>query len=557
MRTQVLRLASICLVTVCCTAGGLASAAEPDLRIQEAAARQDKVAIRALLKQRVDVNVARADGATALLWATHWNDLETVDLLLKAGANVNAVDDHGVTPLSEACGNASLAMVEKLLQAGANPNLAQNSGLTPLMISAHTGNVNIVKALLARGADINAATKETKDTALMWAIADGHSDIFRVFLEVHADVHAANTKSFTPLIIAARNGDIEMAKALIAAGVNVNETGPDGTHVLPYAINANQPAFAMFLLEQGANPEGSMGGVHALHTAVGGAGPWLTDWNRTHGGGGGFLSQVPAPGQGRRGGGMSQAARLQLVKELLKRGADPNARVTASTMFMNYIGYPKKGAFEPFSCGTGDLLGATPLWMAAYNANGGVGGFGGADGNQQQVGGVQMDAEAAAQSTAIIRELLTAGADHRLTTVDGTTPLMVAAGLGRATFSPGLQRGRRSPSAEAAVTVLLDAGADINAVNEADFAAIHGAAFRGLDEVIKILVDRGANINARDYRGRTPYRLAEGSKQSFQFQAYPETAEFIKGLGADITLGIAGDLQERLRDAAPAGQQQQ
>jgi ankyrin repeat protein len=141
--------------------------------------------------------------------------------------------------------------------------------------------------------------------------------------------------------------------------------------------------------------------------------------------------------------------------------------------------------------------------------------------------------------------------------VDGTTPLMVAAGLGRCTFSPGLQRGRRSQSAEAAVTVLLDAGADINGVNEADFTALHGAAMRGLDEVLKILVDRGANINARDYRGRTAFRLAEGSKQSFQFQAYPETAQFIRGLGADTTLGIPGDLQERLRDATPTTQQQQ
>src|SRR5204863_713300 len=153
--------------------------------------------------------------------------------------------------------------------------------------------------------------------------------------------------------------------------------------------------------------------------------------------------------------------------------------------------------------------------------------------------------------------LLAAGADLKRTSDDGTTPLMVAAGLGRCTFNPNIKRGARSPSAEQAVSVLLDAGADINAVNEADFTALHGAAFRGLNEVIKILVDRGARLNARDYRGRTAYRMAEGAKQSFQFQAYPETAQFIKGLGADTTLGIPGDLQERLRDAAPAATQQQ
>ena len=147
--------------------------------------------------------------------------------------------------------------------------------------------------------------------------------------------------------------------------------------------------------------------------------------------------------------------------------------------------------------------------------------------------------------------------DRRLTSDDGTTPLMVAAGLGRATFTPGKPRANRSAGAEAAVQVLLDAGADINGVNEADFTALHGAAFRGLNEVIQILVDRGANINARDFRGRTPYRLAEGSKQSFQFQAWPETAEFIKKLGANTTLGIPGTVQERLRDVPAADQQQQ
>jgi len=112
------------------------------------------------------------------------------------------------------------------------------------------------------------------------------------------------------------------------------------------------------------------------------------------------------------------------------------------------------------------------------------------------------------------------------------------------------------------VTVLLDAGADIDAVNEADFTALHGAAFRGLNEVIQILIDRGADINARDFKGRTPYRIAEGSKQSFQFQAYPETAEFLKKLGANTKLGVPGTVQERARDlttlaaeARAAGQQ--
>jgi ankyrin repeat protein len=267
---------------------------------------------------------------------------------------------------------------------------------------------------------------------------------------------------------------------------------------------------------------------------------WLREWTQRHGAGDGLGFGVSL------GRPLPAATRLALVKSLLAKGADPNARTTTSTMLMGYIGYPKKGAFEPFACGTGDLRGATPLWVAAYTANGS--GYSG-DQTAGRMGRNETSGE-------ILRALLAAGADYRLTTDDGTTPLMMAAGLGRSTFDPNLKRGTRSPGGEEAVTILLDAGADINAVNEADFAAIHGAAFRGLNEIIQILVDRGANINARDFRGRTPYRLAEGSKQSFQFQAYPETAVFIRSLGADTTLGIPGTVQERLRDVPAADAQQ-
>jgi ankyrin repeat protein len=134
---------------------------------------------------------------------------------------------------------------------------------------------------------------------------------------------------------------------------------------------------------------------------------------------------------------------------------------------------------------------------------------------------------------------------------------MVAAGLGRSTYTPRKPRGDRSIGAEEAVTVLLEAGANINQVNEADFNALHGAAMRGLNEVVEFLVQHGADINARDFRGRTAYRLAEGSKQSFQFQEWPETAALLKKLGANPRLGIPGTVQERVRDVpAPVAQQQ-
>jgi hypothetical protein len=217
---------------------------------------------------------------------------------------------------------------------------------------------------------------------------------------------------------------------------------------------------------------------------------------------------------------------------------------------MNYIGYPKKGAFEPFACGTGDLRGATALWVAAYTANGGQ------RPNAATVVGQEADATRMGSPADVIKALLDAGADQKIASLDGTTPFMVAAGLGRASFTPGSKRAPRSMGAEEAVKVLFEAGAEINRVNEADFTALHGAAMRGLNEVVKYLVDNGADINARDFRGRTAYRLAEGSKQSFQFQAWPETAEYIKSLGANTRLGLAGTVQERLRDITATSQQQ-
>ncbi len=517
MRSTINSLAGMCVWSLLLSAG-LATAAGPDLRLVDAMARQDADAARALLDEGVDVDAARADGVTALLWAAHWDDLGTAGLLLSAGADVNGAENHGVAPLARACENASVAMVATLLAAGADPNATQMSGLTPLMTAARTGNLEVVEALLAHGADVSASTVSLGATPLMWAVAAPHPPVVRVLLDAGADPNTSTTDGYTALMNAARNGDIPMAETLIAAGVDINTPGTTGTHILPFSIINGRDQFALFLLERGADPNGSIGGIRALHAAVGAVGPWT---------------------RGIGGRGIPVHRRLPVVEALLARGADPNARITTSAMIMFYVGYPKKGAFETFACGTGDLRGATPLWVAAYGANGFTGDAFNASTRRPHF---------ADSSAEIIRTLLAAGADHRLMTDDGTTPLMMAAGLGRATHTPGYQRGVRSPSGEESVRVLLEAGADINAVNEADFTALHGAAFRGLNEIAQILVENGADIDARDFRGRTPFRLAEGSKQSFQFQVWPETAELLRELGADTRLGLPGTVQERLRD---------
>ena len=106
-----------------------------------------------------------------------------------------------------------------------------------------------------------------------------------ILLDAGADPRASTASGFTPLLFAARNGDIPMARLLLDAGVGVNHTGVDGTHALPYAIVRGHDDFARFLLDRGADPDGAMGGVTALHAAVGRIDTWLADWNRRHGGG--------------------------------------------------------------------------------------------------------------------------------------------------------------------------------------------------------------------------------------------------------------------------------
>ena len=516
---------------------GQTPATAQDLRLVNAVAAQDDEGLRALLDGGVDVDTARPDGATALLWAAHWNDLDAVSLLVAHGADVNAADDHGVTPLERAAENASPEVVEALLAAGARATVVQANGLTPLMTAARTGSVEIVDALLNHGADVNHATVETNSTALMWAVAERHQEVVRLLLDAGADSTAPTVSGFTPMLFAASNGDVQMAAILMSAGVRIDAAPSEAVQALPYAIITGHDEFALFLLEHGADPNGTMAGVAALHAAAGRVGTWLGDWNRTHARG------APLGTFGRRS--HDPIGGLKLTKALLARGADPNVRVSTSAMFMSYIGHPKRGAFEPFACGTGDLRGATPLWVAAFWANAGVQDIRDGRGDNRGV----LDVVQTRAGIELIRVLLEAGADPHRTTDDGTTPLMAAAGLGRSTYTPRERRGERSSGAEAAVKLLVEIGADINAVNEADFTALHGAALRGLNEVVEYLVDHGADIDARDFRGRTAYRMAEGAKQSFQFQSWPDTAEKLQQLGANPRLGIPGNVQERLRDA--------
>ena len=482
------------------------SASERDLRLVQAAERQDWTAVKSLLQAKVDPRTPQSDGATALHWAAHWNNLEVVNLLLRAGADVNAPNDHGVTPLALAAENAHPTIVAGLLEGGANPNaVLPVQGETVLMTAAMSGSAEIVTMLLDRKADVNARTKKSGQTALMWAVSQNHRDVVARLIERGADVRARSATGFTPMLFAAQQGNVEIARMLMAAGVGVNADS-DGPAPLLIAINSAQVPFALFLLEQGANPNVSMrGGETALHAAASIGGRRIGyDPDAV-------LREPPDKGK--------------LIRALLDKGADRNARATRVRLRFNAGEGTGMGSKDADNFGVGrSRSGATPFYAAAENAD-----------------------------VATMAMLLEAGANPALSTDDKTTPLMAAAGLGH-----GGDRYERFWSADRAleaVKVLVErGGADVNAQNEAGFTALHGTAFVGADAAAEYLVSRGANLNAQDFLGRTPFRIAEGHKGGgMSFVSRPSTVALLAKLGANTSLGPHFNDTERELAALAAG----
>jgi ankyrin repeat protein len=437
-------------------AAGL-SAAAGDSRLPDAARNQDRETVRRLLEQHVDVNSRQPDGATALHWAMHWNDLETARLLIRAGARSDAVNEYGVTALSLACTNGSRDAVALLLDAGANPNLALPSGETPLMTAARTGSVDVVQALLARGADPNAREHSDAQTALMWAVSEKHPEVARALIARGAEVRARSTRGFTALLFAARQGDLASARQLLEHGADVNETAADRLSPLVVASVRGQAALAMFLLEHGADPNAAGAGFTALHWA---SGSWETELTGPRG----IAVERDEEWRALRG---VQSGKIELIKALLAHGADPNARITRPPL---RVGFTRGGL---------NLVGAPPFLVAAAAA----------------------DAE-------LMRLLAASGADPRLMTNENTTALMAAAGVGRVTVESSVSEMAALEAVKAALALGSD---DVNAANAAGDTALHGAASMRSLPLIQFLIDRGARVDVKNRRGQTPAAVARGS----------------------------------------------
>ena len=458
-----------------------------DLRLVDAVANKDNTAARSLLKQRIDVNTSRADGTTALTWAAHWNDLETADLLIAAGANVNAASEYGATPLWEACNNASAPMVQKLVKAGASPNATlPGSGETVLMKCAFTGNADAVKALLAAGADPNAKEPSRGQTALMWAIEEHHVEAARALVATKADIHAKSKGGFTPMLFAARQGDIESAQMLLEAGADVNESAPGGLNALFVAIDSGNEDLAIFLVEKGANPNATdRDGLTPLHYALRKGFSYLKAGQRDDHYGEISLSYLFRDNM------------PKLVSVLLDHGANPNARIAKGG---------RRNQMHSSDFVKVAIAGATPFVLAA--ASGDVG---------------------------IMRTLLAKGADPKLTTNDGVTALMAAAGVGLADD----RMPEEAKGALEAVKMLVEMGFDVNAATkDCAWTALHGAAYIGANDIIRYLVEQQhATLNVKDEMGQTPLTIAEGDQNwlsdDHDRKQHPATAELIRELGGD------------------------
>jgi len=433
---------------------GLGAAPSP---IADAAMHHDTAAVRALLAQKADVNAPQPDGTTALVWAARANDTQMVDLLLAAGANVSAANREGATALYQAAENGNAAIIERLLRAGADVNgTFLTTGETAVMEAARTGNVEALKVLLDHGARVNARESLRGTTALMWAAQEGHADAIRFLIVRGADVSVQSKQEkaiaygtagpgakipenlqsggLTPLVFAVRQGSFESVKALVDAKADVNQTAGDGSSPVLVAVLNGRYDIARYLIDRGANVR--------LANQKGWTPLYLAVKHRSN-----ETGTVPIPPN------VNQA--LDFIKLVLDLGADVNTRLAYETEVhvASHVFWLKEE-------------GATPFFRTAYGG----------------------DAE-------VMKLLLAHGADPNIPTKDNTTPLMAFAGVG---YTEGLAHHRSHKEDMEALDLLLSLGADVNAANDQGMTPLMGAAHRGANEEIRVLVEHGAKLDARD-----------------------------------------------------------
>ena len=514
MRVMVRRvLLELMILVVGATSGLSARSAVPP--VADAARYADWELVDSLIQSGVDVTVPKIDGSTALHWASYWDKSDVVDLLIRTGADVNAVTDLGVTPLWTACENGSAEVVRKLLEAGADANAALSSGETVLMTASRVGAEDVVSLLLGFGANVDAVGVRNQ-TALMWAVAQRHVEVVQVLVSSGANIHArSRTRTevvktspepwnpeyvvdleqggYTPLLFAARVGDLDSAKVLVDAGADANDVAPYGTSATVVAAHSGHGSVARFLLENGADPDQMQAGYSALHAAI--------------------LHKD-----------------VTLVRALLDHGADPNANVRASTPVrrdaVDFYLHPSYG-------------GATPFWLAARFSAPEIMELliaAGADARRSHFP-IYWPGSLSVRGN---RELVEEGETTALMAavgMGGKDPLVSVDRLSRIAESAPVRSTRREPDSDvrelnvlASATIAIDNGVNLNASNSDGDTALHQAVRRGYDTVVKYLVGKGARVDVANRAGRTLLDLAEQTRSSDEL-LHDSTVDLLRVVG--------------------------
>ena len=441
------------------------------------------------LRQHPDINAPGHDGTPALHWVVRMQDVDSARKLLRAGADANGANRYGVRPLHIAIAQGDLAMARLLLDAKADPTSVDATGETCLMMAANTGRLDIVTALLDRKVPVDARDPQYQQTALMFAARAGHTDIAQALIAHGADVNAqtrtgkvpafrlpgTNTGSKgvgivrggwpergsrepipgakTPLLYAARDGHLDTVKLLLGSGANIERSDANGVTALLMAILNNQIPVGRLLIEKGASVNTSdWYGQTPLWAAV-------------------DLRDIDIPAPHRIDNGVDRDSAFQLIKRLLEAGAIVNARTKE---------YPpeRRWITSLGSLAWVDFTGQTPFLRAAFSG----------------------DVE-------VMHLLLEHHADPNIATFAGTTPLMAAAGVNW-TYAQTYDEG--PAHLLEAVKLAQSVGNDVNAVNSMGIRALHGAANRGSDDIIRFLAQNGAALDVADKQGRTALTWAQG-----------------------------------------------
>jgi uncharacterized protein len=438
--------------------------AQHDARLVAAMKNRDLATVRSFIAEGVGVDTQDAETASALHWAAHWNDLEAVELLLAAGADPNLANRFGVTPLHEAALAGNAAMLERMLEAGGNANAEFGEGETVLMTAARAGNAAAVRVLLEHGGDPSAAEGWHGQTALMWAAIEGHTEVADLLIAHGAEVDRRSTAhdwieisysagnvpkrrdigGLTPLHFAARHGSIDVATKLLDAGADPNAVEP------MYELTALQLAIVNghYTLAKRLIERGVGLDDGSLYLAI--------DTRHL-----GYFAQRPNPPDKD-----GEVTNLDVIVALLEHGADPDLPYTKSI--------PERTVAGEISV---------------------------------PVGGTPLDRAAAASDFIVIEALVMHGANPSVATADGTTPLMLLSGLSRRGFG-ATPEFANDPRRQAAIRLLLEHGADVNAVQDrSNNSAAHFAAMRGAADLVALLQEFGASQDLKNAQGRTPGEL--------------------------------------------------